>query len=535
MEKPKILIVEDEFVTSTNIKILLRQSNYDVIGIVDNGASAVEVINKHTPDLIIMDIGLQGSLDGIDTYNLIKKINIIPVIYITSNSDSETIKRAKESGGESFLTKGPTIKEQLIPLVEFALYKSKIEKEIKKTRDDLIDSEEKFRKIANYASEAIILLDKDGKISFWNNAAYDIFHYTEEEVIGLNFTNLIIPEDKVIFYQKMFSGFKLSESEGLFCKSIEIEALNKEKVKIPIEISISTLKIKGELSACAIIRDITTRIENELEFKKLIEELQISKDIIEQNAMEVNDLNIKLSESEELLKELNSSKDKFFSIIAHDLKGPFQGLIGYTDILAHNIESLSKEEIADLATQMHYSATNLLKLLENLLHWSRLQRGIIEIIPENFDISTLVDMNFNLLSTNAKQKNIKLINNIKSGCMVFADLNMVNTVLRNLTSNAIKFTYIDGSIIAECNDLDNEFIEISINDNGVGMSQTIIEDIFKLEKKITTLGTQNEKGTGLGLVLCKDLIEKNGGSIYVTSELGKGTSFKFTIRKSVTI
>ncbi len=236
----------------------------------------------------------------------------------------------------------------------------------------------------------------------------------------------------------------------------------------------------------------------------------------------------KLRKYSEELEVLNATKDKFFSIIAHDLKSPFNSFLGITEILAEDIDIMDRTQIKDFVMDMNRSAQNQFKLLENLLAWAQVQRGVMQFTPVDIDFHALVSEVFALYSDNAAAKKIKLGNESEPGKIILADHNMLHLLLRNLVYNAIKFTPEGGEIRVGVNELP-QFQEIFVADSGVGINPKSIEGLFRIDKQSTTLGTNREKGTGLGLVLCKDMIEKNGGQIRVESELGKGTTFYFTI------
>ena len=265
------------------------------------------------------------------------------------------------------------------------------------------------------------------------------------------------------------------------------------------------------------------------EILSLVEELRIEKDRVEENAYNLNELNIELTNSEEKLKEINSSKDKFFSIIAHDLRGPFSGFLGLTDLLAEEYENLSPLDVSKMAVSMRNSAKQLFNLLENLLDWSRSQTGSMEFSPETMDLSNIMINIASLFNETAKNKKIKLISNVATNTTVFADHQMLNTCTRNLVSNALKYTNEGGEVNISTIQREEGYICVSVADTGVGMNQEALDKIFRIDSKLTTLGTAKEKGTGLGLLLCKELVERNGGTISVQSELGKGSTFTFTL------
>ena len=230
----------------------------------------------------------------------------------------------------------------------------------------------------------------------------------------------------------------------------------------------------------------------------------------------------------EQLKELNATKDKFFSIIAHDLKTPFSGILGFSQILKDEARNLDIDTIEDYADVLNSTAKQTYKLLENLLDWARMQQGGFHFEPKTISLNHLLKTELEGLKNSADRKNITLANGTSSEINFTADEKMLSTVLRNLISNAIKFTPKDGKInIEACRKVDH--VEVSISDTGIGMEKETIDKLFKIETSFTSRGTENEKGTGLGLLLCKDFVEKHGGIIWVDSEKGKGSRFTFSI------
>ena len=239
-----------------------------------------------------------------------------------------------------------------------------------------------------------------------------------------------------------------------------------------------------------------------------------------------------ITEQKEKLQELNSTKDLFFSIIAHDLKNPLGSFKAITEMMSDEFEAFSQEELKEFTILMKNSAINLSELLENLLTWSRTQRGTIDYTPEYQYIFQLVKHNLSLLESAAKQKNIQLINNINESDLAYCDGNMINTVIRNITTNAVKFTPEGGSIIINSEIIKKEqkqYYQINIKDSGVGMPEKVLKSLFNIGEARSTEGTSGEKGTGLGLIICKEFINKHNGNIWAESEQGKGTTFHFTI------
>lgn len=239
-----------------------------------------------------------------------------------------------------------------------------------------------------------------------------------------------------------------------------------------------------------------------------------------------------ISQKSEELEEANAAKDKFFSIIAHDLKSPFTGLLGYSEILAEELETMNQEERVKTIGFLKNLIERVYTLIENLLDWSRIQTDRIELSPEKIDLTTEVPEILDLLKANADKKQILLINEINDEAMVYTDKYSFRSIMQNLISNAVKFTRPNGEVRISTNH-QNEFIEIFVRDNGIGMTPELLKRIFKIETRHTTKGTADEAGTGLGLLLCKELAEKNGGNISIQSEVGTGTTICVTLPKAV--
>lgn len=240
-----------------------------------------------------------------------------------------------------------------------------------------------------------------------------------------------------------------------------------------------------------------------------------------------------LKESEERLRQLNNAKDKFFSIIAHDLKNPFTILLNYSKELFESFEILTEEEIMELLYYIKHSSEQTYSLLENLLEWARSQLGSVKFNPA---LADLFEFGFNTIfqqKNAAEKKGIELINKIPEELYVIVDKNMIMTVFRNLVSNAVKFCNEGGRIIIDAA-IKDKVIEVSIIDNGVGMEDKIKENLFRIDQTVSMPGTNKEKGTGLGLIICKEFVEKHtnehgAGKIWVESEPGEGSSFYFTL------
>jgi signal transduction histidine kinase len=233
-------------------------------------------------------------------------------------------------------------------------------------------------------------------------------------------------------------------------------------------------------------------------------------------------------ESEKQLIKLNTDRDKFFSIIAHDMRSPFNTFLGLTKLMAENLDNFSINEIQKIAVQMSNSATNLYNLLDNLLQWTRMKQGLIPFEPLNLNFIDICQSAIEVMKPNAEIKNISIRHPEVEELNLFADADMLKTIIRNLISNAIKFTNNGGQIdIFVQQTTDN--VTISVIDNGIGIAPENLSKLFNISHIQTTNGTANEKGTGLGLLLCQEFVEKHGGKIWAESEHNKGSKFIFSL------
>ena len=238
----------------------------------------------------------------------------------------------------------------------------------------------------------------------------------------------------------------------------------------------------------------------------------------------------KLSESESHLKELNHTKDKFFSIIAHDLKNPLHSFIDTSELLSDSLQDMSREQAGKFIGNLNTTCKQLYTLLENLLQWSQSQTGRIAFSPGAEDLAELVETALFILSENARDKEITLRSQIQPGTNVYCDRNMVLTILRNLVSNAVKFTGSEGSVNITAAGTDKEeWLEVAVTDTGTGIAEQDIEKLFKVDSHFSLRGTAGEKGTGLGLIICKEFVDIHGGRIRVESRIQQGTTFYFML------
>ncbi len=369
---------------------------------------------------------------------------------------------------------------------------------------ELQKSEEKFRIITENSSDIIWHLDSNFIVTYISPADERIRGFSREESLGASLFSILKPEG--VETLKEANKKRLENlSKGIRSAPViyELEELCKNGSWVWIEATATAqYDEEGDISGYhGVSRDISER--------KKAEQL--------------------LKESEIQLRELVSTKDKLFSIIAHDLRSPFNAILGFSELLIEDINHLDVVQTGKYLEYINSSAQNTLVLLDNLLKWAQTQTGKIIYEPEKINLATIVNETLVLAKSTAKIKNIALdYIQADDAIEAYADINMLKTILRNLISNAIKYTNPEGKITISAVQNQTE-IEITISDNGVGMSEENQNRLFKIETTATTIGTANEKGSGLGLILCREFVEKHGGKIWVKSELGKGSAFTFSL------
>lgn len=370
--------------------------------------------------------------------------------------------------------------------------------------------------------------DPKGKIIYANTAFCAISNYTHEELLGEDHRIVNSGFHSKEFFNGIYSTLK---EKKIWRGEIRNRAKDGNIYWLDTIIVPVTNK-EGILTHYLGIRSNVTekKKEEEMKISFLNKNTEIEKllcDLTE--STKIND-ELKLNLLE--LENLNQTKNKFFSIIAHDLRNPFGGILGLTDIMVAKIE---KEEMDDSLKLYHKyiqivrsSAQSAYILLENLLQWARSQTGEIIVNPKNIPMNYILSLALPVMNAIAFKKNIVIEKDLVINETIFADDSMVNTILRNLITNAIKFTNLNGKVILSTK-RKNNFLEISVNDSGVGIEPNTLEQLFKIESKFSKAGTENEKGSGMGLILCKEFVEKQGGTILVESQVGIGSTFTFTL------
>lgn len=354
-----------------------------------------------------------------------------------------------------------------------------------------------FKPVFEETVDAIIITDGSSeKIIDVNKAACELLGRDKNSIIETHLFNY--------FEDETLSEIKKTPSQITMYGSV----LSDRKVKtksgqlIPVDLTINTFSENGNNYVMTTLRDVSERIKYENEIVAMNEELS----------------------------KTNASKDKLFSIIAHDLKNPISALMSLSEMMASESETISPEEVNEFTGMIKNLSKNTYELLENLLNWARVQTKNIEIEKKEIDVRDLVDKISEVLKPSANLKSISINNLVDADFKIYADENMINAVIRNLISNAIKFSKENSSIKIRTGTNKN-MNQVTVSDEGVGMEESYVKDLFKVDVYTSRYGTKKEKGTGLGLVLCNEFVKLHDGNIIVKSEVNKGTEFRIQIPK----
>ncbi len=388
----------------------------------------------------------------------------------------------------------------------------------------LIESDRRFETLMEFNPLPFALVKIiDGKILFSNSRFSKLFALPVGKSIERNFYNFIVFNEEA----DEIKNHDYSVTDNF---ESEMQLYREDNTFFLGNVLVAFTKYNFEDAVMINIVDVTEEKIVEEEKEKLMEELDISREQIEEEAAKIAQINVRLEESELKLQELNAAKDKLFSIIGHDLKNPFYVISSYAQMLDDDYAELSLDEKLQIIHTIGDTAKFAFKLLENLLHWARSQTGRMEFVPEPIQLKRIINNSVQLLNSQAQKKNIALTATINGSLMANADYNMLDTILRNLIANAIKFTPENGSVKVLASE-SGDLLRISVVDSGIGLSDSDKVKLFRIDVNNCEIGSSKEKGTGLGLILCKEFIERHGGTIWVESELGRGSEFTFTIPK----
>lgn len=377
---------------------------------------------------------------------------------------------------------------------------NKHEEEREKYTALLRENEEKYRMLVENCHDIIFTVDLEGRFTYISPVWFNTMGYTQDDLLGVPFFTLLHPDD----LEKCTDLYHQIRIDKTPIQNQEYKVLNKNGAILWQSTSLMPLlNEQGEIySIYGTARDITNQKQAELEITRKNQELE----------------------------KANSVKDKFFSIVAHDLRSPFGSLLGLSKMMAEDMSDFTMDQIQHIAESIHDTAENLYRLLENMLQWSKIQQDLVAFTLEPVVLAQVVDESLNLFKDAIRNKNITIETNIPASMLVYSDVNILQIVLRNLISNAQKFTPRGGKIEISAQKSEHNLVEIQVKDSGIGMGPDLLANIFRPDISTGRRGTENEPTTGLGLLLCKEFVEKQGGQVYAESKTGKGSVFHFTVQ-----
>lgn len=554
LDRPKILIVDDKAENLFALSKLLTHLDVEVIQ-AQSGYEALNLTLEHDFCVTIVDIQMPG-MDGYELVELLRSNEgtaTLPVIFVSAIfSDEYHHRKGYEVGAVDFLSK-PFTPEILLSKIKIFVELYQQRRALQQANLTLTKRALQLETSGQISQQVTSILEMNDLLTAVVKSIQTQFGYYFVGIWLLNDRN-----DKVVLRAGIDAAGQLSSPDfsmaldgstsvvARVCHSSEAVLINnveevpaalrpegppemRSRLVLPLRVgqqTIGTLDIWSDRPAAFDAED-----------HQVLQMLANQITVAIGNALVYNlekDLRSMQEEKAQALARLNADKDKFFSIISHDLRSPFNIVLGNAKFLLKTAESASPQEIRDVAQSIHLGARAVYNLLENLLTWSRLQReGGLMYHPEPIELVEITRTVQNVLGPVAAQKEIGLNSTIEAGLWVYADRNMLETVTRNLVNNALKFTPRSGQVTL-CAQVGSAqrlpgFVTIAVQDTGVGMNEAVLANLFRIDTHHSTVGTENEPGTGLGLIICQEMVLRNGGKIWATSEVGTGTTMQFTV------
>jgi signal transduction histidine kinase/DNA-binding response OmpR family regulator len=543
--------------------------------------SSIELVRSKKFDLVFLDLGLPDS-SGIQTLkDFLSFESRVPVIVTTGLDDEESALTSLREGAQDYLVKNRLDPENITRSIKYSIERKRIENLRRKNSYRLTVLSETTRAlhegddvmpiytlICNSIRQLIyneyvisVEVGKNEPLSFKisNTEQFGSDTAAITKLLGFDIFSPALPldENQLLLIKECGDGV-LHHIKGGISELLGSSSYHENGRELEKMLGINYTYLVGFQKNDTFFGGIILLLENDLEeddrkiienicaqasltiyrrviqknlviseakYQKLAEELEIK---VAERTHELEKANSQLRISEARLKELNATKDKFFNIVAHDLKNPFTSLLGATEVLIQNIENMDREKIRKLAQILNDSSKSGYAILLNLLDWSRSQTGLIKINPQFLNLRKILLDNITDLHLSSLDKQINVIADIGEDIQIVVDKNMLNSILRNLLSNAIKFTPRGGKVHISCHKNEGD-ITIRVKDNGIGIPAESIEKIFRIDSKYSRPGTEKELGTGLGLKLCREFVERLGGKIWVESTENVGSEFCFTI------
>lgn len=486
MNKTRILVVEDEIIIAMEIADRLKSMNYDVLRIVANGEMAIKAAKSENPDLILMDIMIQGNIDGIETATKIHKFSDVPVIYLTANADEATLERAKVSDAFGYLIK-PFEEKELNTTIEMALYKHRMEAKLR-------ESEERFKSLVENSSIGIYRLSIAGNILHANPAFLKLLGYsTIKEIIGLNFNDFLVGSDDKT------PDFKDQIGISGKIERLKFELKTKDKELRIISLGCNTVKWQGE----------------SLYFDGTIEDITIQHHYEEQLIKAKN----KAEESDRL-------KTEFLAGMSHEIRTPINTIMSYLSLLNGQLNTSEESSFNEIFDAIEIGSLRLTRTIDSILNMAQFQSGTFDVFKTKIDIVSEVIQNlYEEFKFTAKQRGLELrfSNSTESSC-ILGDKYSLSQLFVNLIDNGLKYTR-DGFVDIKVFNDEDGILAVSVEDTGIGISEEFLPTLFKPFTQEEQGYTRKFDGNGLGLALVKRYCELNEAIIKVTSEKNKGTNF----------
>ena len=566
--KHTILIVDDN---ATNLKVIsdyLKNFGFGIM-VARSGEIALKRVQYALPDIILLDIMMPG-INGFETCERLKAnehTKDIPVIFMTALSEAEDKVKGFEAGAVDYVTK-PLQYSEVVARITTHLKIRELTRnlqdqneqlqglttQLQNTNAELVKVSDELREANAALSQRAVQLEASNQVGQQVTSILDLGELLTEvtELIRAQFNYYFVgvwllyeSNDRLVLQACTGGNSQLLEQEHFLNLDVDknvithvcqttaaylVDDIDKEDLYLSLTELPQTraqlalpLRIGEE-----VIGVLDIQSEQLAAFSN--DDQKVLQTLANQIAIAIR--NVRLYEVE---RKINADKDKFFSIISHDLRGPFTSLLGNAQLMLSTADELCADDVRHMSRAILNGAKSALSLLDNLLTWSRMQRGAIDFFPQQLPLAMLAQKTIDLLEQMAADKNITLKNAVDDNLVAFADKNMVDTVIRNLTGNALKFTPCGGSvtILAQEQNSSNgkspEWVQISVVDTGVGMKPDDLDKLFRLDANHSTLGTEKEQGTGLGLIICKEMVERNGGQIWMESEVDQGTKVQFTL------
>jgi len=502
MDRLRVVIADDERIVAADLSRRMTALGYVVVGNVGRGSDAVRVSLELRPDLVLMDIGMDSEYDGINAAAQIRAQADIPVVFVTSYSDKETLRRAKEIGPFGYVLK-PFDERELVATVEMAIFRHKTDRKLRQ-------SEQLHRALIENTGEGIVFADLGERFTFANPSAEALFGVGPGGLDGRSLGDFTSPETFAMI--KSQTELRRQGVKG----SYPIEILRPDgQVRMLLITATPQFDGKGELSGTfGIFRDFTEKYRAEEELRQHAEQLRIAKDAAE---------------------EASRAKANFLAVMSHEIRTPMNGVIGMTSLL---LETPLTPEQREFAEAVRRSGESLLAILNDILDFSKIESGRTELEQHPFSLTSCIEEAMELFASRAAEKNVEIVGMIDPSVpdMLIGDVTRVRQVLVNLIGNAVKFTSageICVSVQTQPAGAEEVELQIRVRDTGIGIPRESLSRLFQPFSQGNLSITRKYGGTGLGLAISKRLVELMGGAIHVETEEHKGSTFVVTLRVRV--